>query len=239
MHFCFYPKHEYACPNIKHCPHLGGAALGTLVLVANDQEDSRQMLWGQLDFERERVAKLLKENEELKAQVEQLKLELKVERQSKFATSASEESEGAEPSIATDRSNGEPRKRGAPVGHPGWFRPTPTEYDRLIHVDAPACCPHCQGEVRLFPAVDPYDHLQEDIVDNVYQVLLYRHPATRCTVCRRWVRQAGDGEILGSRIGPELRSWAVYLRNTIGVSYRKVPKVLEELLGFTFMAPAY
>jgi len=238
MHLCFYPDHEYACRYVRHCPHLGGAALGTVVDAASEQEDYRQMLLGQLDFERQNVARLLEENEQLKAQIEQLKLELKVERQSKFATSASEKSEESESAVVTDTDDGQAKKRGAPVGHPGWFRPTPTEYDRLILVDAPACCPHCQGEVRLFPAVDPYDHLQEDIVDNVYQVLLYRHPAVRCTVCRRWVRQAGCSEILGSRIGPGLRSWAVYLRNTIGVSYRKVPKILEELLGFAFTPAA-
>lgn len=35
MSFAFYLKHEHACPNVGHCPHLGGAALGTLVQIAN------------------------------------------------------------------------------------------------------------------------------------------------------------------------------------------------------------
>ena len=38
MSFCFYPQHEFACPNLRHCPHLGGAALGTLVMIANSSE---------------------------------------------------------------------------------------------------------------------------------------------------------------------------------------------------------
>ena len=38
MSFCFYPNHEYACPNVSHCPHLGGAGLGTLVVAADKQE---------------------------------------------------------------------------------------------------------------------------------------------------------------------------------------------------------
>ncbi len=234
MPFCFYPKHEYGCPHISHCPHLGGAALGTLVRVAGEQEEFRRMLLGQLDVEREQVSRLVEENEQLKAKIEQLKLELKVERQSKFATSASEEPEANEEADEPDASDGEPKKRGAPAGHPGWFRPTPTEYDQLIPVAAPTCCPCCDGPVRLFPNIDPYDHLQEDVVDGVFQVVLYRHPAARCVDCRRWVKQAGDGEILGSRIGPQLRAWAVYLRNGIGISYRKVPMALQELLGVTF-----
>ncbi len=31
MSVCFYPQHEFACPNLSHCPHLVGMALGTLV----------------------------------------------------------------------------------------------------------------------------------------------------------------------------------------------------------------
>jgi transposase len=235
MNFCFYPRHEYACPNVGHCPHLGGAALGTLVIAADTQEDYRRMLLGQLDHERERVSQLYDENEQLKTQVAQLKLELKVERQSKFATSASENPESPQ---TTDTDDGQQKKRGAPVGHPGWFRPAPTEYDRVVEVDAPDRCPRCGGSVHLFPNVDPYGHLQEDVVEGVYQVVLYRHPTARCDDCRNWVKQAGDGELLGSRIGPRLRSWAVFLRNGIGISYRKVPTVLEELLGVSFTPAA-
>ena len=33
MPFRFYARHEHHCPNVSRCPHLGGAALGTLVLL--------------------------------------------------------------------------------------------------------------------------------------------------------------------------------------------------------------
>ncbi len=33
MPFNFHPKHEYNCPNVSHCPHLGGAALRPLVVL--------------------------------------------------------------------------------------------------------------------------------------------------------------------------------------------------------------
>lgn len=39
MHFVFYPKHDYRCPQMMHCPHLGGAALGSLVLAADEQTE--------------------------------------------------------------------------------------------------------------------------------------------------------------------------------------------------------
>jgi hypothetical protein len=238
MSFCFYPNHEHGCPNVSHCPHLGGAALGTIVSTANENEETRWMMLRQIDAERERNDRLVEENQRLAAEVEQLKLELKVERQSKFATSASEESQEPVPPPMGDNRDAEPKKRGAPVGHPGWFRPTPTEYNHLITVAAPTRCCCCGGAVRLFPNIDPCDHLQEDVVDGVYKIVLYRHPAARCVDCRRWVKQAGEGEILGSRIGPQLRAWAVYLRNGIGISYRKVPMALQELLGVTFTPAA-
>ncbi len=38
MSFVFYPRLEQSCPNVSHCPHLGGAALGTLVRVANEND---------------------------------------------------------------------------------------------------------------------------------------------------------------------------------------------------------
>jgi transposase len=237
MKFCFYPDHEYACPQVGQCPHLGGASLGTLVLAASDHDDHFRMVYGQLDFERERNAKLVAENERLQRELAQAKLELKLERQRKFACGRDAkaddpEAEEAATGPALAKTAG---KRGAPAGHPGWFRPTPIEYDELVLVAAPAKCPHCGGEVRSFPNYEPHDHLQEDVVDHVHQVVLYRHTPGRCRACRRWVQQAGSGEILGSRIGPRMRALAMYLRNDIGISYRKVPRALEEMFGFSFV----
>jgi len=240
MKFCFYPRHEYACPQVGHCPHLGGASLGTLVLAASDHDDHFRMVYGQLDFERERNTKLVAEVEKLQGELAQVRLELKLERQRKFACGRDAKDDPAEGDAAEEPAPAPgdakaPRKRGAPVGHPGWFRPTQTEYDQLVLVNAPSKCPHCAGEVRSFPKYEPHDHVQEDVVGNVYQVVLYRHAAGRCRDCRRWVRQAGPGEILDSRIGPRMRALAMYLRNDIGISYRKVSRALEEMLGFSFV----
>lgn len=40
-----------------------------------------------------------------------------------------------------------------------------------------------------------------------------------------------------SRIGPYLRSKALYLRHVIGISYRKIPQAIHELFGIT-ISPA-
>lgn len=237
MQVCFYPKHEHGCPNVNHCPHLGGAALGTLVQLANVNVDSRGYLQRALDAERERNSRLVAENERLKVELAQVKLELKLERQNKFATNSQKQatrSDAASSGLAMKKA----KKRGAPVGHPGWFRKTPLEYDWGVDVLPPKRCPHCAGHVTVDQAMEPSEHLQEDVIDGQYRVVLYRHPAALCDDCGEWVEQPGEGELLGSRIGPRLRSTVLFLRHVIGISYRKVPVVIREMFGITFTPAA-
>ncbi len=237
MSLPFYPKHEYGCKQVRHCPHLGGASLGTLVLLAEANEESREHLYRQLDAERERGNRLFQENESLKKQLAQAKLELKLERQTKFATNQQKQA-AATSSGSASSAKARKRKRGAPVGHPGWYRRTPTHYDLLVEVAAPARCPDCQGPVSIYESLPKSDHLQEDLIDGQPHVTLFRRPQARCRACRRWARQAGEGEILNSMIGPHLRSKALYLRHEIGISTRKVPRAMEDLFGFRFSAAA-
>lgn len=239
MGFSFYPKHEHKCPHVSHCPHLGGAALGTLVLRANGEEQSRRTLQAKIDAELARNERLVTENERLKRELDQVKLELKLERQNKFATNQQKRDSDEKTAPATTPATSDTKKkRGAPVGHPGWSRKTPTAYDWAIDVSAPARCPQCEGHVTTGDSVAPSEHLQEDILDGRYRVVLYRHQAARCNDCGKLVQKPGDGEILHSRIGPRLRSLAIYLRNVIGISYRKIPKALEEMFGITFTPAA-
>jgi transposase len=209
-----------------------------LVHVANENGDSLDWLHRQLDATRKSVSDLVAENEALKREIERLKLELKLERQTKFATNRQRQAGAAESKPLESPSEAQPRKRGAPVGHPGWFRPTPTEYDALVEVAAPADCPHCGGPASVYTSQDPSDHLQEDLVAGRRHVTLFRHPQARCRSCRRWVQKAGEGEILGSMIGPQLRSIAVYLHNDIGISLRKVPRAIADLFEFRFTPAA-
>jgi transposase len=234
MSFCFYPKHEFACPNVRHCPHLGGAGLASLVLIANTSGNTIGNLHKRLDAERERNTRLIKENLKLEEELAQAKLELKLERQNKFATNQEREEEAAKDSSKTT----EPKKRGAPMGHVGWFRKRPTEYDWAVDVPAPSRCPHCQGHVTLQTSLPPVEHMQEDIIDNTYRVVCYRHESACCDDCGKWVSKAGRDEILASFLGPYLRSLVVWLRNIIGISYRKIPTIIEEMHGFTFTPAA-
>jgi transposase len=243
MQVLFYPNYEYHCPLISHCPHLGSAALGTVVNLANQNQLERDGMFRTIEAQREQISRQLAEIQRLEYELQQVKLELKLERQNKFAThqqqSAIGETPEPEPVASSDQADAsEKKKRGAPVGHPGWFRPTPTEYDWAVEVPAPSCCPSCQGPVTIQAELDPLEHLQEDLVEGVYRVVLYRHVAACCDACGAAVQQAGEGEILGSRIGPQLRSSALFLRHVIGISYRKVPQAIQELFGITFTPAA-
>lgn len=239
MSYSFYPIKSDPCPNVGHCPHAGGAAISVLVLRGNENEEYHRYLNGTIDAQREQICKLVLENQKLETDLAQAKLELKLERQNKFATSEQKNAD-AEPDvpIAETPADETAKKRGAPVGHPGWFRPTPTEFDWQIDVAAPRRCPHCNAKVSLLESIDPVEHLQEDIIENVYRVVCYRHQAARCDTCGKHAQLPGEGEILGSRIGPELRSIAAWLRNGIGITYRKVPQVIQELYGVTFTPAA-
>jgi transposase len=238
MTFSFYPKHEYACPNLRHCPHVGGAALASVVHAANESDEQSDRLHRQLDAARKSVSELAAENEALKREVERLKLELKLERQTKFATNRQRQRDAGPSKPSENPAQAERRQRGAPAGHPGWFRRTPTQYDALVEVAAPSACPHCRGPVRIYPQQCPSNHIQEDLVTGCRHVTLFRHPVARCRLCRSWVQEAGEGEILGSMIGPRLRAVAVFLHNEIGISLRKVPRAIGELFDFRFTPAA-
>lgn len=53
----------------------------------------------------------------------------------------------------------EKKKRGAPMGHPGWQRPKPVNIDQTIAVDAPTVCPYCHKQ-GLTPSPSLHEHIQ-------------------------------------------------------------------------------
>ncbi len=230
MHFVFYPKHEFGCRHVTCCPHLGGAALGTLVYAADEQTEWTDALQRQIDALRAENSAKYEKIQELTARIEQLERELKAERQRQFS------SKPAEPSLEVPSVAEGKKKRGAPSGHPGWFRRRPASFDRLIGVAAPARCPHCGGSVKARPDRPVCDHLQEDWIEGRRVVVCYRHEAGRCRQCRRWVQQLGVGELSRAMIGPNLRAASLFLQYDIGLTTRKVVRAVAGLAQFPFVA---
>jgi transposase len=227
-----YPPHDFKCVYQHACPYLDWLST-TWVLEefrrAGDvyQEQLRiiEAFDPALKAQNDRVRVLERENAELKAKLQAL-------HQRQFKPNKKKE---VQDSVEVPSSPGEKKKRGAPVGHPGWNRPQPDHIDRTVEVPAPTVCPHCQS-ANLTPMEERWEHLQEDIVIQPQTlVTCYRHGQAFCTRCHQPVVQAGEGELVNAPIGPVAKSVAIYLRYRMGLPYRKTAELFREVFGLKFV----
>lgn len=230
-----YPPYDFTCPYEHNCPHLDGLST-TWVFGEYRRADETyhehlriiDVFDSELETARKRLHDLERENAELKAKLTAL-------HQRQFKPNKRNSDEKGKDGALTHEDTGR-KKRGAPVGHPGWYRHKPTHIDRTVEVPAPTICPHCRAD-NLIPVNDISEHLQEDIVLQPRTVVTrYLHKVAFCTRCNRTVVQAGKDELLNAPIGPVAKSVAIYLRYRIGMTYRKVQEVFEQLFGLKFVA---
>jgi transposase len=187
----------------------------------------------QLRTELNRIRKLERELAELRAKYQALHQKQFKPNRKENADSRAQKADGKSGDLAGKK------KRGAPVGHSGWFRPKATEIDRSVHVAAPQRCPHC-GSKDLRPMNDRMEHIQEDIVLVPRPVVArYVHDQAFCARCRRPVVQAAADEILHAPIGPVAKATAMYLRYDVCIPYRKVAEIFRVLFGFQFITIAF
>jgi transposase len=224
-----YPPRDFECSYRHGCPYLDGLST-TWVFGEYRRADKQyqehlriiETLGSDLKVRDDRIRLLERENAELKA-----KLTAVHQRQFK-----ANKKKSGEP--VASLSVGE-KKRGAPVGHPGWVRPKPDHIDRTVQVPAPAVCPHCQSD-KLTLMEETTEHLQEDIVIQPRTVVTrYLHGQAFCSRCNRPVIQPGENELVNAPIGPVAKSAAIYLRYRMGIPYRKVTALFRELFGLTFV----
>ena len=179
------------------------------------------------DALRRQVKELQKENAGLKARVE-------TERRKLFKANKAKDDVPEDAVAAGSAAKGK-KKRGAPVGHPGWHRPIPAKADRTVEVAAPDECPHCGG-TGLEPTGETVERLQEDIVlvprPVVTRIALH---AAWCPHCRRKVTRPADEMLPQSQIGPVAQAVCVYLRHDIRLSLGKVRQVMKGLFGLAFV----
>ena len=230
-----YPPHDFQCPYRNACPHLEWLSTKWALEAyqrADDTYDEHLKIvdnfYNEIQAKRDRIRTLERENAELKAK-------LKLLHQRQFKPNKNKDDNSVKEEGFVSSSSQEKKKRGAPVGHPGWVRPKPERIDRTIHVPAPTVCPYCQKH-DLRPVQGLHEHIQEDIVIQPRTVVTcYLHDQAFCTRCNRPVVQAGPDEILNAPIGPVAKSVAVYLRYRIGISNRKTTELLHELFGLKFV----
>ena len=211
---------NFACPYRHKCPHLEGMPAGWVLESFEEATELRERLHVMDRQYEERLAELQKTLLERDAAIARLRLQ----HQKQFKANAQPVPVGA-PAAA------QPRKRGAPVGHPAWRRRTLAQVDQVVPVPAPGQCPHCQGR-DLQPSREIYEHLQEDLVLRPQvHAKKFVHEQCYCHTCRRVVYRVAPGEIPGCQIGPATRAVATHLRYDLQIPYRKVRHILQNLFG--------
>ena len=232
-----YPPPDFECLYRNDCPYLDGMSTQWVLEEYRRGEEGYQEhlriidgFDGEIKVRDERIRRLERENAELKAKLEALhRRQFKLNKK-KDADQGAKDVEGISSSKEEKK-----KKRGAPVGHPGWVRPKPERIDRTVEVPAPKICPHCQSQ-NLTPMEETTEHVQEDIVIQPRTLVTrYLHGQAFCTKCHRPVVQTGEGELLNAPIGPVAKSVALYLRYRIGIPYRKTTELFRELFGLEFV----
>lgn len=227
-----YPPHDFECLYRHTCPYLDGLSttwvLGEYRRADNVYHEHLRIIddfYRDLKDRDNRICVLERENAELKAKLQAL-------HQRQFKPNKKKDAEDIEGDTSSKEGK---RKRGAPVGHPGWVRPKPDRIDRTVDVPAPTICPHCRSD-DLAPMEESLEHFQEDIVIRPRTVVTrYLHGQAFCARCNHPVVQAGAGELLNAPIGPVAKSVAVYLRYRMGIPYRKTAELCRELFGLKFV----
>jgi len=232
-----YPPHDFDCLYRDSCPYLDGLSttwvLGEYRRAGEVYQEHLRIIDGfdgDVKVRDERIRVLERENAELKAKLQALH-----HRQFKANKKKDAENGGNDGESASSSKEGEKKKRGAPVGHPGWVRLKPDHSDRTVQVPAPMICPYCQSD-DLTPMEESTEHFQEDIVIRPRTVVTrYLHGQAFCGQCNRPVVQTGKDELLNAPIGPVAKSVAVYLRYRMGIPYRKTAELFRELFGLKFV----
>lgn len=225
-----YAPHDFQCLYKNACPHLDLLSTTWVLGEYRRGQDGYQehlkiidRFYDSLKDKEQRIRILERENSELKA-----KLKMLHQRQFKPNKKKEPDARPESPSL-------NPKKRGAPTGHPGWMRTKPKRIDRTVYVPAPTVCPYCRKE-HLTPSDQLRQHIQEDIVITPKTlVTCYQHGQAFCSSCNRLVASAGEDEILNAPIGPVAKSVAIYLRYRIGIPYRKVTELFNDLFGLNFV----
>lgn len=190
------------------------------------------------------VERLQRENAELRAERDALRLRVKeLEELVSKLQSRLEELERAahRPAAPFRRPENkkvppEQRKRpGREQGHPGAFRQAPQHIDEEIEVPL-STCPHCQGAVtdRV-----PLTQIIEEIPPcrpRVFRVITWSGTCEKCgTVRTHHPLQTSTAQgAAGTHLGPRALSLATLLNKHLGLTMGKTCQVLDKLCGLKF-----
>ena len=176
----------------------------------------------------EKIARLERENERLRAEVERLRraLEEALRAAKRQAAPFSRRHPQANPQKPG-------RKAGEDYGR-AYRREAPEGVDEVVDVPLPARCPHCGGGVEETGVVSQY---QTEIPEPRVERIEFRIHQGRCRRCQRSVqgrhpRQSSTAVgSAASQVGPRAVALAVELNKGLGLPYGKTAAVLEQGWG--------
>ena len=126
-----YPPHDFECSYRHTCPYLDGLStrwvLGEYRRAAEVYQEHLRIIDAfddELKAKEDRIRILERENAELKARLQAL-------HRRQFRPNKKKEAE-TDVQSASSSSEGEKKKRGARVGHPGWVRPKPEDRKSVV-----------------------------------------------------------------------------------------------------------
>ena len=225
---------DYQCQYEHACPHLEGLSTRWVYDEYRRKDPEQRKLWEIIEDQEEVIGDLEKRLDQSLSDNAELEARNRALHRRQFKPRSASRS-AADERAASQKKNPGPSKRGAPIGHPGWFRPRPDRIDATVEVPAPEQCPNCQS-TRLEPIDELDEHLQEDIVLSARTVVTqYLRHQVQCLQCGQLTAGVGENEIPKAHIGPVAKSLAIYLRHEMGLSYRKVRRLFDQLFGLKFV----
>jgi predicted RecB family nuclease len=129
------------------------------------------------------------------------------------------------------------KKRGAPFGHPAYFRPVPTKIGKVIRVASRRICPQHKG-VRLQHGEKTAEKFITDLAltPSGCRKIVRKYTGTMgyCPECQKYYEPHGITDLGGKAFGHGFQAWVIYQRVVLRLPYRLVQQMSEELLGAHF-----
>ena len=216
---------DFNCPYQRACPHMEGISAKWAYSVFREQwrlEKQCHLTEKENDRLRAELAGVTQERDQSKAQF--LALHRKQFKAKRTSSKAPATPEGKQP-----------KKRGAPIGHPPWQRLVPAHVDKTVSVAAPVVCPHCACD-QLSPSAAIIEQIQEDIVLPPRPlVTCFQHDTAFCPNCRRPVYATAPGELRNCSIGPTTKVVGVWLHHQLKLPFRQTQDLFATLFGMSFV----
>ncbi|MCP4372864.1 MAG: hypothetical protein GY797_32885, partial [Deltaproteobacteria bacterium] len=120
---------NYECSYQHNCPHLEGLSTQWVFGEYQRSNDEHIEHWRVRDILEEDIEDAYKRIDKLESENEELKAKLKALHRRQFKSNTKRNNKSQDKSGTEKPVNPKQKKRGAPLGHPGWYRRKPDHID--------------------------------------------------------------------------------------------------------------